>query len=89
MKKFKIFIMIFVVKSDNTGYDLLTDNIFRGYSRNFTMISAINFNISTLVLQKWHSFKPKRRFSQVNMHTNNEIKTILHTQILSYDVFVM
>jgi len=45
----------------------------------FAMISAVNFIISTLVLQKWHSFKHKRRFSQVNMHRNNEIKTILHT----------
>ena len=41
-------------------------------------ISAANFSISTLVLQKQHRFKHKRRFSQVNKH-RNEIKTILHT----------
>jgi len=31
-------------------------------------ISAANFSISTLVLQKQHRFKHKRRFSQVNKH---------------------
>jgi len=33
---------------------------------------------STLVLQKQHSFKHKRRFSQVHKH-KNQIKTVLHT----------
>jgi len=41
-------------------------------------ISAANFSISTYVLQKQHSFKHKRRFSQVHKH-KNQIKTILHT----------
>jgi len=40
-------------------------------------ISAENFSISTLVLQKQHSFKHKRRFSQVHKH-KNQIKTNLH-----------
>jgi len=33
-------------------------------------INAANFSISTLVLQKQHSFKHKRRFSQVHKHKN-------------------
>jgi len=41
-------------------------------------INAANFSISTLVLQKQHSFKHKRQFSQVNK-SKNQIKTILHT----------
>jgi len=43
-------------------------------------ISAANFSISTLVLQKQHSFKHKRRFSQVHKH-KNQIKPILHTNL--------
>jgi len=39
--------------------------------------NAANFCISTLVLQKQHSFKHKRRFSQVHKH-KNQIKTISH-----------
>ena len=50
-------------------------------------ISAANFSVSTLVLLKQHRFKHKRRFSQVQKHTN-QIKTI-YTQILSYDTFEM
>jgi len=50
-------------------------------------ISPANFSISTLVLQKWHRFKHKRRFSQVNKH---KIKSkSFYTQILSYDMFEM
>jgi len=41
-------------------------------------ISAANFSFSTLVLQKQHSFKHKRRFSQVHKH-KYKIKTILYT----------
>jgi len=41
-------------------------------------ISPAKFSISTLVLQKWHRFKHKRRFSQVKK-TQNQIRTILHT----------
>jgi len=41
-------------------------------------INATNFSLSTLVLQKQHSFKHRRRFSQVHKHTN-QIKTILDT----------
>jgi len=40
--------------------------------------NTANFSISTLVLQKQHSFKHKRQFSQVHKH-KNQIKTILHT----------
>jgi len=50
-------------------------------------ISAANFSISTLVLQKQHRFKHKRWFSQVHKH-KNQIKTI-YTPILSYDAFEM
>jgi len=32
--------------------------------------NATNFSISTLVLQKQHSFKHKRRFSQVHKQQN-------------------
>jgi len=31
-------------------------------------ISAPNFSISTLVLQKWNRFRHKRQFYQVNKH---------------------
>jgi len=41
-------------------------------------INAANFSISTLVLQKQHSFKHKRRSSQVHKR-KNQIKTVLHT----------
>jgi len=41
-------------------------------------ISAANFSISNLVLQKQHSSKHKRQFSQKTKH-KNQIKTILHT----------
>ena len=48
-------------------------------------ISAANFSTSTLVLQKQHRFKHKRRFSQVNTH---EIRSkSFYAQTLSYDVF--
>ena len=48
-------------------------------------ISAANFSISTLALQKQHSFKHKSRFYQVHEH-KSQIKTILHfTQILRCD----
>jgi len=40
-------------------------------------INAAHFSISTIVLQKQHSFKHKRRFSQVHEH-KNQVKTILH-----------
>jgi len=53
----------------------------------YFVISAANFIISTLVLQKQQSFKHKIRFSQVHEH-KNQIKTILRT-ILSYDTFEM
>ena len=43
-------------------------------------ISAANFSISTLFLQKQHRFKHKRQFSQVHKH-KNQIKTILHTNL--------
>jgi len=42
------------------------------------VICAANFSVSTLVLQKQHRFKHKRRFSEVDRH-KNQIKTILHT----------
>ena len=41
-------------------------------------ISAANFSISTLVLQKQHRFKHKRQLSQVHKH-KNQIETIFHT----------
>ena len=50
-------------------------------------ISAANFSISILVLQKQHSFKHKIWFSQVHEH-KNQIKTILHTNF-SYNTFEM
>jgi len=50
-------------------------------------ISAANFSISTLVLQKWHMFKHKRRFSQVNKHKIRSKS--FYTQILSYDTSEM
>ena len=50
-------------------------------------ISAANFSISTLVLQKQHRFKHKRRFSQVNKHKIRSKS--FYTQILSYSMFEM
>jgi len=47
--------------------------------------SAAIFSTSSLVLQKQHSFKHKRRFSQVYKH-QNQIKTI-YMQILHYDTY--
>jgi len=41
-------------------------------------ISAAHFSISTVVLQKQHSSKHKRRFSQVHK-PKTQIKTILQT----------
>ena len=49
-------------------------------------ISAANFCISNLVLQKQHRFKHKRRFSQVYKH-KNEIKTILAAPCIVNKVF--
>jgi len=45
--------------------------------RHFAINNA-NFSISTLVLQKQHSFKHKRRFSQVHKH-KNQSKPFVHT----------
>ena len=45
--------------------------------------NAADFSISTLVLQKQHSFKHKRRFSQVDKHKIRSKP--FYTQILSYD----
>ena len=50
-------------------------------------ISPANFSISTLVLLKWHRFKHKRRFSQVNKHKIRSKP--LYTHILSYNTFEM
>jgi len=50
-------------------------------------ISPANFSISTLVLQKWHRFKHKRRFFQVNKHKIRSKP--FYTQILSYNTFEM
>jgi len=50
-------------------------------------INTANFSISTLVLQKRHRFKHKRRFFQVKKHKIRS-KSYL-TQILSYDTFEM
>jgi len=50
-------------------------------------ISAANFSISTLVLQKQHRLKHKRPFSQVN---KQKIRSkSFYTKILSYDMFEM
>jgi len=46
-------------------------------------ISAATFSISALVLQKQHSFKHKRRFSQVHKRKNR----IKIAQILSYGTY--
>jgi len=46
--------------------------------------SASNCSISTLVLQKQHSFKHKRQFSQV--HKQKITSKPTYTQILSYNV---
>jgi len=46
--------------------------IFRGYSWDVFFINAANFSISTLVLQKKHSFKHKRRFSQVHKENSDQ-----------------
>ena len=39
--------------------------------------NTANFSISTLVLQKQHSFKHKRQFSQVHKH-KNKLKHFTH-----------
>jgi len=49
-------------------------------------ISAADFRISTLVLQKQHSFKHKRRFSQVYKQINH-IKTSLHPNFKLWHVW--
>jgi len=58
---------------------------------NFSLVinatSAANVSISTLVFQKQHRFKHKRRFSQVNRH-KIRLKSF-YTQILSYGMFQM
>ena len=50
-------------------------------------ISAANFSISTLVLQKQHRLKHKRQFSQLNKHKIRSKS--FYTQILCYDMFEM
>jgi len=49
--------------------------------------SAANYSISTLVLQKQHSFKRKRRFSQVHKQKIKSKQTYM--QILSLNTYEM
>jgi len=52
-------------------------------------IGAANFSISTLVLQKQHRFKHKRRSSQANKHKHKIRSKSFYTQILSFNMFEM
>ena len=59
--------------------------IFQRLFVRYFAITAANFSISTLVLQKQHSFKHKRHFLKC---TNTKIRSKpFYTQILCYDTY--